>query len=154
VTFGAFAVLPKQGDLVSIPPHESIWGGEFIVTDRSSAGNAGGEITLQLKRVRLPKLVGAALVLGAPVFARPALGPQGLTRLPMHSQRQRNRHIQIQNPFCFCGERGKGNPPSQKSRNLTPIFATSHDFPPACLCGGEGGLARSFVGGRLGMGVG
>src|SRR5262249_13279810 len=30
-----------------------------------------------------------------------------------------------------------------------PIFATSHDFPPASLCGEEDGLARSFVGGRF-----
>ena len=35
-------------------------------------------------------LCSTAFVLGAPVFARPALGPQGLTRLPMHSQRQRS----------------------------------------------------------------
>ena len=45
-----------------------------------------------------------------------------------------------------------GQPPI--ARNLTPIFATSHDFAPAGLCGEEDGLARSFVGGRLGMGGG
>ena len=34
-------------------------------------GNAGGEVTLRLKRLILSRFVGAAVVLGAPVFARP-----------------------------------------------------------------------------------
>ena len=48
-------------------------GGEFLVTDRSANGNAGGEVTLRLKRIgnHVPKLVGGSLVLGAPTFARP-----------------------------------------------------------------------------------
>jgi hypothetical protein len=49
-------------------------GDTFVVSDVPDAGNAGGEVTLRLKRLALSKLVGAALVLGAPVFTRPELG--------------------------------------------------------------------------------
>jgi hypothetical protein len=53
-----FSVLPLQDDHVSIPFHEGVRGGEFIVSDRSAQGNAGGEITLRLKRISPPKLIG------------------------------------------------------------------------------------------------
>jgi len=53
-----FSVLPRQDDHVSIPFHEGVRGGEFIVSDRSAQGNAGGEITLRLKRICPPKLIG------------------------------------------------------------------------------------------------
>src|SRR5262249_55312082 len=68
-----FATLPRQGDLVSIPLHADVRGGEFIVSDLSVEGNAGGETTLGLRRITPSQLVGGALVLRAPTFARPRL---------------------------------------------------------------------------------
>jgi len=68
-----FAVLPRQGDLLSIPLHADVRGGEFVVSDLSVEGNAGGEVTLRLRRITQSKFVGGALVLGAPTFGRPAL---------------------------------------------------------------------------------
>jgi hypothetical protein len=53
-----FPVLPMQDDRVSIPPHEMVRGGEFVISDVNK-GNAGGEVTLRLKRFAPSKLVGA-----------------------------------------------------------------------------------------------
>jgi hypothetical protein len=69
-----FAVLPMQNDLVLIPYHEGVRGGEFIISDVSVEGNAGGEVTLRLKRITPSQFVGGALVLGALVFGRPPCG--------------------------------------------------------------------------------
>ena len=53
-----FAVLPRQDDHVFIPPHEGARGGEYIISDAPHRDNAGGEITLRLKKLTTPKLVG------------------------------------------------------------------------------------------------
>jgi hypothetical protein len=69
-----FSVLPQQDDRVSIPFHEGVRGGEYIVSDRSAAGNAGGQTTLTLRKVYdMPRILGGSLVLAAPVFGRPRL---------------------------------------------------------------------------------
>jgi len=68
-----FVVLPRQGDLLSIPLHADVRGGEFVVSDVSVEGNAGGEVTLRLRRRMASRFVGGALVLRVPVFARPRL---------------------------------------------------------------------------------
>lgn len=46
-----YAVLPMQGDLVDIPFHQNVPGGSFEVDDLAGVGNAGGEITITLKRI-------------------------------------------------------------------------------------------------------
>jgi hypothetical protein len=38
--------------------NENVRDGEFIISDRSANGNAGGEITLRLRRLVPPKLIG------------------------------------------------------------------------------------------------
>ena len=50
-----FPVLPLQGDYVDIPPMYDVPGGSFIVEDLSGEGNAGGIITLTLKK-RAPQI--------------------------------------------------------------------------------------------------
>jgi hypothetical protein len=45
-----YSELPKQGDLIDIPFHEGTPGGAFIVSDAAGDGNAGGMITLTLKK--------------------------------------------------------------------------------------------------------
>lgn len=68
-----FPVLPMQGDYVSIPDDQDIPGGVFEVIDVSDKGNAGGEVSLNLRRLVESKLVGYQYFLGSPDFARPAL---------------------------------------------------------------------------------
>jgi hypothetical protein len=65
--------LPLQDDLVSIPFYEGVRGGEYVVSDRSTQGNAGGQVTLRLRRLAPPELVGEAgsfLALGQMTKAR------------------------------------------------------------------------------------
>jgi hypothetical protein len=71
-----FGILPMQDDLVSIPADEMIPGGEFIVSDVTSYGNAGGEVTLVLKRRMMDRLIGTSYSLGItdPGSRWPALG--------------------------------------------------------------------------------
>jgi hypothetical protein len=69
-----FGTLPLQGDLVVIAGDENVRGGTYVISDMSPSGNAGGEVSLQLKRVHVPKLVGGSLVLAAPIFGRKRLG--------------------------------------------------------------------------------
>jgi hypothetical protein len=68
-----FSTLPLQGDLVVIAGDENVRGGSFVISDMSPSGNAGGEVSLQLRRISVPKLVGGSLVLAAPTFGRPRL---------------------------------------------------------------------------------
>jgi hypothetical protein len=72
-----FGILPRQKDIVRIPFHEDVDGGDFEIADLSP-NNAGGEITLQLKRLEEPKLFAydAAAIgfsVGALDFAMPVL---------------------------------------------------------------------------------
>lgn len=46
-----FVVLPMQGDRIDIPYHEGSPGGTFEVSDLGGDGNAGGIITLTLKKL-------------------------------------------------------------------------------------------------------
>jgi hypothetical protein len=46
-----FPILPMQGDLVSVSDMPGAPGGVFEVADLAGIGNAGGEITLTLKRI-------------------------------------------------------------------------------------------------------
>jgi len=46
-----FPILPKQGDIIFIPYEADVDGGTFEVLDLAGVGNAGGEITLTLKRI-------------------------------------------------------------------------------------------------------
>jgi hypothetical protein len=46
-----FPILPMQGDLVAISDYAGSPGGQFEVADLAGIGNAGGEITLTLKRI-------------------------------------------------------------------------------------------------------
>jgi hypothetical protein len=50
-----FVVLPMQRDRIDIPPIASEPGGSFEVMDLAGIGNAGGEITLTLKRITTAK---------------------------------------------------------------------------------------------------
>lgn len=50
-----FPVLPMQGDRIYAPPHAGVAGGTWQVEDLGGWGNAGGEITITLKRVVEPK---------------------------------------------------------------------------------------------------
>ena len=50
-----YPVLPMQGDLVDIPFHAGTPGGAFIVSDLAGDGNAGGMITMTLKKNVVPK---------------------------------------------------------------------------------------------------
>lgn len=68
-----FAVLPAQEDVVSIPSDDMLDGGDFLVSNVSDRGNAGGEVTLTLKRVMMPQLVGTDFVVGSPQFAWPKM---------------------------------------------------------------------------------
>jgi hypothetical protein len=68
-----FPVLPMQDDLISIPEDQSIPGGEFVVSDVTGYGNAGGEVTLVLKRLFLDRIVGTAYSVGLLSWSFPAL---------------------------------------------------------------------------------
>ena len=46
-----FSVVPLQRDQIYIPPHQGEQGGTFEVLDLSGDGNAGGIITLTLKKI-------------------------------------------------------------------------------------------------------
>jgi len=46
-----FPILPMQKDLVTVSDMPGAPGGEFEVADLAGIGNAGGEITLTLKRI-------------------------------------------------------------------------------------------------------
>jgi hypothetical protein len=79
ILMSEFSILPRQHDVVIIPPHEGAEGGNFEVSDRSP-GNAGGEMTLTLRELVEAKgpllsytLVGSGFSLHAPAFATPAL---------------------------------------------------------------------------------
>lgn len=50
-----YAALPMQGDLIDIPFHQGVPGGSFEVSDLAGSGNAGGMITMTLKKVVTPK---------------------------------------------------------------------------------------------------
>lgn len=73
-----FPILPNQKDLVYIPFNADVDGGNFEVADLTP-NNAGGELTLQLKRLEDSALFGYALdpgngfTLGAPEYATPTL---------------------------------------------------------------------------------
>jgi hypothetical protein len=68
-----FDVLPAKEDQIFIPDDEMLPGGVFEVSDVSDKGNAGGEVSLTLKRLVEPRLIGTQYVLGSPSFARPKL---------------------------------------------------------------------------------
>lgn len=68
-----FSVLPMQGDRISIADDELLPGGEFVVSDIGDKGNAGGEVTLVLKRLEEWRLIGYSFFVGSPDFARPQL---------------------------------------------------------------------------------
>jgi hypothetical protein len=68
-----FTVLPVQGDYISIPDDNLLPGGEFVVSDIGDKGNAGGEVTLVLKRREEWKLIGYSFFTQSPDFARPVL---------------------------------------------------------------------------------
>src|SRR5262245_31704228 len=46
-----FAVLPMQGDIITIPQHEDVPGGTYEVLDLAGKGNAGGIITMTLREI-------------------------------------------------------------------------------------------------------
>jgi hypothetical protein len=50
-----YPVLPMQGDQINIPYHQGVEGGSFEVLDLAGSGNAGGVITLTLKKIVLAK---------------------------------------------------------------------------------------------------
>jgi hypothetical protein len=50
IRMAEWSTLPQQGDQINIPDHEDVAGGEFEVEDLEGVGNAGGEITIILKR--------------------------------------------------------------------------------------------------------
>jgi hypothetical protein len=68
-----FDVLPEKQDQVFIADDEMIPGGVFEISDVSDKGNAGGEVSLTLKRLVEPRLIGTQYSLGSPTFARPKL---------------------------------------------------------------------------------
>ena len=51
ILLAEFPVLPMQGDQIDIPFHQGVPGGTFIVLDLAGSGNAGGMITLQLRKI-------------------------------------------------------------------------------------------------------
>jgi hypothetical protein len=53
-----FAVLPMQGDHISMAYHAGVRGGSFEVLDLSGLGNAGGMITMTLRAIVASKPVG------------------------------------------------------------------------------------------------
>jgi hypothetical protein len=72
-----FPILPQQRDLVNIPFAEDVDGGDFEISD-TNAGNAGGEITLTLRRLEPAKILMRIFnvsdySLGHPSFATPTL---------------------------------------------------------------------------------
>lgn len=46
-----FAIMPMQGDTVDIPIDQEVDGGSFEIVELLGWGNAGGEITMILKRI-------------------------------------------------------------------------------------------------------
>jgi hypothetical protein len=68
-----FDVLPEKEDQVFIPDDEMLPGGVFEISDVSDKGNAGGEVSLTLKRLVEPRLIGTQYFLGSPSFSRPPL---------------------------------------------------------------------------------
>jgi len=71
-------ILPVQGDMVDIPWEDDVDGGIFLVEDCLGQGNAGGELTLILKRVVEAKGVIPSIQfstgtfwIDSPEFARP-----------------------------------------------------------------------------------
>jgi hypothetical protein len=55
IRMAEFSVLPMQKDTIDVPDHLGSPGGTFEVADLEGVGNAGGEITLILKRIVPPK---------------------------------------------------------------------------------------------------
>lgn len=53
-----FAVVPMQGDLITIPFNEDVPGGTYEVLDLSGKGNAGGMITITLRSIEPSKPAG------------------------------------------------------------------------------------------------
>jgi len=51
ILIAEFPVLPMQGDTIDIPFHQGVPGGLFEVLDLAGAGNAGGAITVTLRRI-------------------------------------------------------------------------------------------------------
>jgi hypothetical protein len=72
-----WTVLPKQDDRVSIPADLMLPGGEFVVSSVADKGNAGGEITLVLKRLEEWKLIGYQYDLSPPDFGVAYLDESG-----------------------------------------------------------------------------
>ena len=73
-----FPILPQQGDVVSIPQDMQLPGGTFEISDATPIGNAGGEVTLTLRRLVEWRLVGMQYFLPSPEFARPPFTESGL----------------------------------------------------------------------------
>lgn len=49
-----FPIVPMQGDQIDIPFHQGVKGGSFLVLDLTP-GNAGGMITITLRKLTAPK---------------------------------------------------------------------------------------------------
>ena len=46
-----YSIQPVQGDIIDIPDEADVQGGSFEVIDLEGVGNAGGQITLILRRI-------------------------------------------------------------------------------------------------------
>jgi hypothetical protein len=76
-----FAIIPQQDDIIDIPPdpNSDIAGGMFEVVDSAgfdNVGNAGGEISLTLRRIMPPRMCYVkveAFYLGSLDFAKPTV---------------------------------------------------------------------------------
>lgn len=70
-----FTVLPQQGDIIMIPEEADVDGGTFAIQDLAGVGNAGGEITITLRRLVETNTVilTSRYYLSSPVFGKPAL---------------------------------------------------------------------------------
>jgi hypothetical protein len=70
-----YPILPQQGDIVFIPKEADVDGGTFEIEDLGGVGNAGGELTLTLKRITEFNLVilTSRYILGSPTFGFPIL---------------------------------------------------------------------------------
>jgi hypothetical protein len=51
IRMAEFPVVPMQRDRIDVPFHQGVAGGSFEVSDLEGVGNAGGMMTLRLKRV-------------------------------------------------------------------------------------------------------
>jgi hypothetical protein len=51
IIMAEFPVLPRQGDTIDIPDHQSVPGGSFMVLDLAGVGEGSGLITVQLRKV-------------------------------------------------------------------------------------------------------